>query len=307
MEEEELGLDDYSFLTEDSNQDSFLTQQGLSNALESKEKQIENVEFENEVENFEEKNVKKKKEQIKEKEIDFSKIPTIKIPRVRNVTCNTKIKGTIDCKRISVRIRNSEYNPKRFPACIFKLASPKTTHLLFPSGRIICIGCKSEEDGRLALRKVCRLLQKLGVKNSKFENFTIQNMVANCAVGFPIRLEGLAYGHSKYCKFEPEVFPGVVYRMVSPKCCLLIFVSGRMLITGCKSRETIKRAFSNIYPVLLDFKHSSPQKKGEEEGEIQNNGIEENAKNEDNVENEENEENEENSEGLNSNNERKGK
>ena len=79
-------------------------------------------------------------------------------------------------------------------------------------------------------------------------------MVGSCDVKFPIRLEGLAWSHVHFAQYEPELFPGLIYRMVVPKIVLLIFVSGKIVLTGGKKREDIYQAFENIYPVLTEFR-----------------------------------------------------
>ena len=79
-------------------------------------------------------------------------------------------------------------------------------------------------------------------------------MVGSCDVKFPIRLEGLAWSHGHFAQYEPELFPGLIYRMQMPKIVLLIFVSGKIVLTGGKRREDIYQAFENIYPVLTEFK-----------------------------------------------------
>ena len=78
--------------------------------------------------------------------------------------------------------------------------------------------------------------------------------MGSCDVKFPIRLEGLAYAHGQFSSYEPELFPGLIYRMVKPKVVLLIFVSGKIVITGAKFREEIYQGFENIYPVLAEFR-----------------------------------------------------
>ena len=92
---------------------------------------------------------------------------------------------------------------------------------------MVCTGAKSEEDSRFAARKYARIIQKLGFP-AKFKEFKIQNMVGSCDVKFPIRLEGLVLTHSQFCNYEPELFPGLIYRMIKPKIVLLIFVSGKV-------------------------------------------------------------------------------
>lgn len=87
-----------------------------------------------------------------------------------------------------------------------------------------------------------------------FKQFTVQNMVASCSVNFPIRLEGLAVRFDIFCNYEPEVFPGLVFRMRNPTVVLLIFVTGKIVITGAKKVEQIYQAFDNVYAVLQDFR-----------------------------------------------------
>ncbi|PKU31033.1 tata box-binding protein 2 [Limosa lapponica baueri] len=87
-----------------------------------------------------------------------------------------------------------------------------------------------EEQSRLAARKYARVVQKLGFP-AKFLDFKIQNMVGSCDVRFPIRLEGLVLTHQQFSSYEPELFPGLIYRMVKPRIVLLIFVSGKVVLT----------------------------------------------------------------------------
>src|SRR6266702_3915576 len=133
-----------------------------------------------------------------------------------------------------------------------RIRDPKTTALIFASGKMVVTGAKSEDDSRLASRKYARIVQKLGF-DAKFSEFKIQNIVGSCDVKFPIRLEGLAYSHGQFSSYEPEVrtpsiictscanvnalsqlFPGLIYRMIKPKVVLLIFVSGKIVLTGAK-------------------------------------------------------------------------
>jgi len=130
-----------------------------------------------------------------------------------------------------------------------RIREPKTTALIFASGKMVVTGAKSEDDSKLASRKYARIIQKLGF-NAKFTDFKIQNIVGSCDIKFPIRLEGLASKHHNFSSYEPELFPGLIYRMIKPKIVLLIFVSGKIVLTGAKVREEIYQAFEMIYPVL---------------------------------------------------------
>uniref|UniRef100_A0A3B4YL86 TATA box binding protein n=1 Tax=Seriola lalandi dorsalis TaxID=1841481 RepID=A0A3B4YL86_SERLL len=153
----------------------------------------------------------------------------------------------LDLKTIALRARNAEYNPKRFAAVIMRIREPRTTALIFSSGKMVCTGAKSEEQSRLAARKYARVVQKLGFP-AKFLDFKIQNMVGSCDVKFPIRInftdniQVLISG-----SYEPELFPGLIYRMIKPRIVLLIFVSGKVVLT----------AFENIYPILKGFRKTT--------------------------------------------------
>merc|ERR1712166_1241132 len=164
------------------------------------------------------------------------------VPQLQNIVSTVNLACPLDLKKIALHARNAEYNPKRFAAVIMRIRDPRTTALIFSSGKMVCTGAKSEEASRLAARKYARIIQKLGFP-AKFKEFKIQNMVASCDVKFPIRLEGLAFEHCNFASYEPELFPGLIYRMASPKVVLLIFVSGKLVITGAKNREQTYGAF----------------------------------------------------------------
>lgn len=175
------------------------------------------------------------------------------VPVIQNVVATTNLGVQLDLKRIALRARNAEYNPKRFAAVIMRIRDPKTTALIFSSGKIVVTGAKSEKESSRASRKYAKIVFKLGYDKAKFTEFTVQNIVASCDVFFPVRLEGLAHAHNSFCSYEPELFPGLIYRMMKPKIVLLIFVSGKVVLTGAKVRQEIYDAFDNIYPVLQLF------------------------------------------------------
>ncbi|KAH9376074.1 hypothetical protein HPB48_007262 [Haemaphysalis longicornis] len=147
------------------------------------------------------------------------------VPQLQNIVSTVNLGCKLDLKKIALHARNAEYNPKRFAAVIMRIREPRTTALIFSSGKM-----------------------------AKFLDFKIQNMVGSCDVRFPIRLEGLVLTHSQFSNYEPELFPGLIYRMVKPRIVLLIFVSGKVVLTGAKVRSEIYEAFDNIYPILKGFR-----------------------------------------------------
>ncbi|KAJ0233807.1 hypothetical protein HA466_0278310 [Hirschfeldia incana] len=186
--------------------------------------------------------------------VDLTNHPSGLVPTLQNIVSTVNLDCKLDLKEIALKARNAEYNPKRFAAVIMRIREPKTTALIFASGRMVCTGAKTECSSKVAARKYARIVQKLGF-DARFKDFKIQNIVASCDVKFPIRLELLAVSnHAGFLSYEPEMFPGLIYRMREPKIVLLIFVSGKIVITGAKKREDTYKAFENIYPVLTQFK-----------------------------------------------------
>jgi len=177
------------------------------------------------------------------------------VPTIQNVVATVQMGCKLDLRSIVRQARNAEYNPRRFAAVIMRIRDPKTTALMFASGKMVCTGAKSEAMSQLAAKKYVRVVQKCGMP-AEFQEFKVQNMVGSCDVQFPIRLEVLAHSHSVFCSYEPEIFPGLIYKMKQPKVVLLVFVSGKIVLTGAKSREDIYQAFENIYPVLQEFRKS---------------------------------------------------
>ncbi|CCF37941.1 together with the TAF protein TBP belongs to the TFIID complex [Colletotrichum higginsianum] len=88
----------------------------------------------------------------------------------------------------------------------------------------------------------------------------IQNIVSSFDCKFPIRLEGIAVAKFGSVSYEPELFPGLVYRLQVPKVVVLMFASGKVVLTGAKSKEDISGAFDAIRPWLQSFRviHDKP-------------------------------------------------
>ena len=158
----------------------------------------------------------------------------------------------LDLKAVAHGMRNAEYTPKRFSAVIIRILDPKSTCLAFQSGKIVVTGTKSAADAQLAARKHARLISKLNFP-VKFLNFKLRNFVGVVNAKVPLRLEALANAYHKFCTYEPELFPGLVYRMTRPEVVGLVFVSGKVVLTGAKSEEEAKQAWDNLYPVLKKF------------------------------------------------------
>lgn len=173
------------------------------------------------------------------------------MPVIQNVVSTVNLCSTLDLKKIAYHALNAEYNPKRFSAVIMRIREPRTTALIFASGRLVCTGAKTEADSRLACRKYGRIIQKLGFQVT-FKGWKIHNIVGSVDVRFPISLECLEAAHKQFASYEPELFPGLIYRLVKAHVVLLVFCSGKVVLTGAKVREQIFKAFNALLPTLKE-------------------------------------------------------
>lgn len=180
--------------------------------------------------------------------------------RIQNMSSTANLGVRLDLKKIALKCRNTEFNPRRFGAVIMRLREPRATALLFASGKMVVTGVKSTHNATLAAKKFAYVVEKVGFEPQEFMDFKVQNIVGTADVGFPIRLEGLVYAHSAFASYEPELFPGLIYRLVSPRVVFLIFVSGKVVITGAKKESDLSSALTKLYPVLVEFKktHVAP-------------------------------------------------
>jgi len=174
--------------------------------------------------------------------------------RIQNMSSTANLGVRLDLKQIALRCRNTEFNPRRFAAVIMRIREPKATALIFASGKMCVTGTKSCHNSTLAAKKFAFIVEKVGFKCAKAIQFKVQNIVGTADLGFPIRLEGLVFAHSNYASYEPELFPGLIYRLVDPRVVFLIFVSGKIVITGAKTEKDLSVAATKLYPVLVEYR-----------------------------------------------------
>jgi len=115
-------------------------------------------------------------------------------------------------------------------------------------------GARTEDEALSAARKAAKIVAKCGYPHAIFTDFKVENLVASSDIRFPVRLEGVAHEHRSTSSYEPELFPGLVYRLFNPKVTILVFVSGKVVITGARSRLEVRDAFAKIYPVLHKYR-----------------------------------------------------
>jgi len=142
-----------------------------------------------------------------------------------------------------------EYRPEQFPGLVFRLKRPKTATLIFNSGKMVCTGAKSEKESKRAVMKVVRELKKSGIIIIGKPELKIQNIVASVNLAGLIDLERSAYSLGK-TMYEPEQFPGLIYRMGVPKVVILLFASGKLVCTGAKHEEDVYEAVTKLHETL---------------------------------------------------------
>jgi len=171
--------------------------------------------------------------------------------KIQNVVAVATLDQKIDLLAIMKAFRNVEYRPKRFPGLVFRLKRPKTATLIFTTGKMVCTGAKSEKQARSAVKKVVRELKTNGIIILGKPKIVIQNMVASANLHGKIDLEAMS-DVLENVMYEPEQFPGLIYRMTEPKVVLLVFASGKLVITGAKREEQVHEAADKIRAILID-------------------------------------------------------
>lgn len=167
--------------------------------------------------------------------------------RVENMVSSTALAKKLDLQSIALTLEDADYDPERFPGLIYRLKVPKTAILLFRSGKAVCTGAKDLDQVKEAIAKVSAKLREKDVEVFDNPQIEVQNMVASADLEREINLNAMAITLGlERVEYEPEQFPGLVYRMSSPKVVLLVFSSGKLVCTGAKTLDDVERAVEAI-------------------------------------------------------------
>ncbi len=167
--------------------------------------------------------------------------------KVENIVASTIFAEKLDLDVIATSLEEAEYEPEQFPGLVYRLSSPKTATLLFRSGKANCTGAKNIEDVRKTVDIIADKLKKLGVKVHKALDIVVQNMVATADLGGELNLDEVAVAFGlENVEYEPEQFPGLVYRVKEPKVVMLLFGSGKIVCTGGRNTEDVSIAVQNL-------------------------------------------------------------
>jgi len=176
---------------------------------------------------------------------------SIKSIKIENVVASTGIGTKLDLNEVIRILEGADYNKERFPGVVYRTTNPKTAALIFGSGKIVCTGAKSIADVSSGLNKVFDKLKAMGIDIPKKPEITIQNIVASADLHTVLNLNAIAIGLGlENIEYEPEQFPGLVYRLSVPKVVMLLFGSGKLVVTGGKKPEDAEAAVEKIVEEL---------------------------------------------------------
>ncbi|UCE73626.1 MAG: TATA-box-binding protein [Methanomassiliicoccales archaeon] len=181
--------------------------------------------------------------------------------RIQNLVATLQIAENLNLEYINQITSGMKYNPVIFPGLIYRLKELGTTLLLFKSGQVVCTGAKYNEDINRSIKTLIKVLKGANLEVFKNPNITIQNIVATYNLDVRLDLNEVAIGLGlENIEYEPEQFPGLVYRIVEPRTVILLFQSGKVICTGAKQIEDIELAINK----LKDELHTYLENKGSE-------------------------------------------
>ena len=176
----------------------------------------------------------KKKEKAGKKDIE-----------VVNIVVSTSLEHDIPLEKMAATLSNTEYNPEQFPGLVIRIKEPKTSALIFSSGKVVCTGARTMENVRESIKKIIKSLEKINVHIKIEPKISIQNIVASGSVGMDLNLNVLAM-RLENTEYEPEQFPGLVYKLASAKATFLLFSNGKVVCTGTKSEKEVHDALDKL-------------------------------------------------------------
>lgn len=165
--------------------------------------------------------------------------------RIVNIVATSNLKNKIDLVKLAETLPNTEYNPDQFPGLVLRVPEPKCSILVFSTGKIVCTGLKSISDIRKAIDRLIKDLAKIKVKIKIKPRIKVQNMVASGKLGVDLNLSSLVM-KLKNVEYEPEQFPGLVYRILDPNVNFLIFSNGELVCTGVKNKKMLEISVDHL-------------------------------------------------------------
>jgi transcription initiation factor TFIID TATA-box-binding protein len=190
---------------------------------------------------------------------------------VQNIVATTSLEKEVSLSKLARTQSNTEYNPETFPGLVLRIKKPKSAVLVFSSGNLVCTGVKSVVQVREVINQVIKQLKKIGVKVTIKPKINVQNIVASGSINLDLNLNTLSL-ELENTEYEPEQFPGLVYKLVKPTATFLLFSNGKLVCTGTKNKEQLEDSMEqlnkNIRAAMKRLKEnlkSQPEKEEEED------------------------------------------
>ena len=162
--------------------------------------------------------------------------------KIENIVASGVIAESIDLVMLSEKVKNCELNKKRFPGAVYRIQDPKIAALIFSSGKVVITGIRNDKALADGLAIIIKSLKKAGITPLKEPRIAITNMVCSYNLGKYINLNKIVVTlNVENIEYEPEQFPGLVYRIKDPKIVVLIFSSGKIILTGGKNLEDVRK------------------------------------------------------------------
>lgn len=173
--------------------------------------------------------------------------------RVVNIVVSTSLDHDIPLEKMAATLSNTEYNPEQFPGLVIRIKDPKTSALIFSSGKVVCTGARSMEKVQESIDRIIESLKKIGITITITPKINIQNIVASGNIGMDLNLNTLAMKLDN-TEYEPEQFPGLVYKLMEAKATFLLFSNGKVVCTGTKSEAEVHAALDKLVETLKGVK-----------------------------------------------------
>ena len=158
--------------------------------------------------------------------------------KIQNIVATTSLGKDVPLTKLAKTIPNTEYNPEQFPGLVLRIKEPKSAVLVFSSGNLVCTGTKSVAQVKKVIEQVIKTVKKINVKVTDKPKITVQNIVASGAINIKLNLNFLAL-ELENTEYEPEQFPGLVYKLVEPTATFLLFSNGKLVCTGTKNKKEL--------------------------------------------------------------------
>ncbi|WEL19724.1 TATA-box-binding protein [Candidatus Nanohalococcus occultus] len=172
--------------------------------------------------------------------------------KIENVVASTTLDRRMPLDRIAIYLENTEYEPEQFPGLVYRLEEPKAAALIFGSGKVVCTGTTSPDQAKEAVDKIIDELREADIEIGSKPEITVQNMVASSEVGATLNLNRIAF-ELVGTEYEPEQFPGLVYRLDEPSVVFLLFSSGRIVCTGGKTYDDVLEGINKLKENLREI------------------------------------------------------